>query len=128
MKARYLLGLLLAGLSISARADPLVLREQGVVLTASPSADRVTFRFEAVEGWKIAAGYGIELSVPENEKTLWRERLPKTLEDNTISYFPGPVNMELHRRTVKPGTVNVLLGACFGTQLCTPITFAVKLK
>lgn len=128
MKARCLLGLLLVGLSMSAHADPLILREQGVVLTAFPSTDRVIFRFEAVDGWKIAAGYGIELSVPEGEKTLWSERLPKTLEDETINYFLGPVSMELRRRKAKEGTVNVRLGACFETQLCTPITFAVILK
>jgi hypothetical protein len=103
----------------------LVQQEQGVTLTTTALAGRVVFCFVAADGWKIAAGYGIELSVPEPEKGYWSEPLPKLLATE-YDYFPGPVTMDLQRQHARAAIVIANLGACFKTELCTPIRLVVR--
>lgn len=114
--------------ALPAAADPVVLHEQGVTLTVTPLTHEVRFRFQADDDWRIAAGYGIELDAPNGQATLWDEILPKRVEDQRIDYFDASVEMALRRKDAHhTGTVTVLLGACYKKELCTLITFTVRI-
>ena len=109
-----------------AQAEPATQRQEGVTLTTTALPEKVVFCFSPAEGWKIAAGFGIELTVLKGESGLWSEPVPKVLamED---AYFPGPVRMELRRGHAHRTTVIANLGACYKTELCTPLRFVVHL-
>jgi len=119
--------LFVTGGAPQSKAEFLQWRNQGLNLSAVRLADRIILCLQADDGWRLSSDYGVELSVPSDDKRLWGENFPK-LVTGPERYFQLPLRIDLRTKaTKKIWVVEVDLGACFKTDFCTPIKFHVMI-
>ncbi len=77
---------------------------------------------------KIAGEYGVEVTVPVRERSLWNEPFPKL---TTISqpYFELPLGIELAASPSEAyRRVNLHFGICFDARVCDPIDVSLTVS
>lgn len=103
-------------------------RHGGVQVDIRTEPDRVTLCFRASQNVKIAAEYGVELTVPRSQQALWLEPMPKLVTEQR-NYFDLPLRIDLRSvETRRARTMTAKLGACTDAKYCEPITMTLKIS
>ena len=120
---------MLASLSGAAIAgDAPMVERDGLILAVQASGNVATFSFDTKPGYRIAAGYGVEVSAPEQDAGFWKEKLPKTIADDDRAYFDLPLTFTLSsENNIQGHRLKFDLGICSQDELCNRVVFSLNI-
>jgi hypothetical protein len=102
------------------------IERDGVILDIESSQTGVAFCLSTNPGHKISAGYGVEVSVSEQDAGLWNDRMPKIVANDDELYFLLPILISISAKGNMNGhQVYFDLGVCSQNEFCRRVAFTV---